>query len=106
MPDVISSDVHVLSIDGPAFNMLITMSKFLKLGMPLAEVIRASTINAAAAVRLTDRGTLKPGMLGDATILEIERGHFSFHDVMGIALESEEQLACRGIVLGGRWWHG
>ncbi len=106
MPDVISSDVHVLSIDGPAFNMLITMSKFMKLGMKLAEVIRASTINAAAAVRLTDRGTLKPGMLGDATILEIERGHFAFHDVMGVALESEEQLACRGIVLGGRWWHG
>ncbi len=106
MPDVISSDVHLTSIGGPAFNMLVTMSKFLKLGMPLSEVVRASTINAASAVRLTDRGTLKPGLLGDATILEMERGKFTFHDVMGEALESDEQIACRGIVLGGKWWHG
>ncbi len=106
LPDVISSDVHLTSIGGPAFNMLVTMSKFLALGMPLAEVIRAGTSNAASAVRLTDRGSLRPGMLGDATVLELEKGRFSFHDVMGEALESDTQLACRGIVLGGRWWHG
>ena len=106
LPDVISSDVHLTSIGGPAFNMLVTMSKFLKLGMPLKEIIRASTINAAAAVRCTDRGTLKPGLLGDATILDIEKGKFTFHDVLGEALEAEENIACRGIVLGGKWWHG
>ena len=105
MPDVISSDVHLTSIGGPAFNMLVTMSKFLKLGMPLADVIRASTINPAAAVRLTDRGTLRPGTLGDATVLEMEQGAFTFHDVMKETIESNEQLACRGIVLRGRWWH-
>src|SRR6266704_5711838 len=39
LPDVISSDVHTLSIDGPAFDQLVTMSKFLALGMGLGEVI-------------------------------------------------------------------
>jgi dihydroorotase len=106
LPDVISSDVHLTSIGGPAYNMLVTMSKFLKLGMPLNEVIRASTINAASAVRKTDRGTLKPGLLGDATVLELEHGKFTFRDVLDETLEAEEQLACRGIVLGGKWWHG
>jgi dihydroorotase len=106
LPDVISSDVHLTSIGGPAYNMLVTMSKFLKLGVPLKEVVRASTINAARAVRAEDRGTLKPGLLGDATVLEIERGHFAFQDVLGETIEASEQLACRGIVLGGRWWHG
>ena len=38
-PDVISSDVHVLCIDGPAFDNMETMSKFLVLGMPLPEII-------------------------------------------------------------------
>jgi dihydroorotase len=76
------------------------------MGVPFAEVIRASTINAAAAVRLSDRGTLKPGLLGDATVLEMERGNFTFLDVLGVPMESEEQIACRGIVLGGKWWHG
>ena len=106
LPDVISSDVHLTSIGGPAYNMLVTMSKFLKLGMPLKEVIRASTINAASAVRKDDRGTLKPGLLGDATVLEIEHGKFTFRDVVDETLEADEQLACRGIVLGGKWWHG
>jgi dihydroorotase len=106
MPDVISSDVHVVSIEAAAFDLLVTMSKFLKLGLPLVEVIRATTINAANAVRATDRGTLKPGLLGDATVLEIERGRFTFEDVLGETLAAEEKIACRGIVLGGRWWHG
>ena len=35
MPDTISSDVHALCIDGPAFDQVTTMSKFLCLGMPL-----------------------------------------------------------------------
>jgi dihydroorotase len=49
---------------------------------------------------------LKPGLLGDATVLEMEHGKFIFADVVGETLEGTEQLACRGIVLGGKWWHG
>jgi dihydroorotase len=105
LPDVISSDVHVLSIDGPAFHLLETMSKFLLLGAPLAEIIRAATINPARAVRLADRGTLRPGLLGDATVLEIESGDFTFTDVLGEQLRGEKRFVCRGAVLGGRWWH-
>src|SRR6202045_325980 len=33
LPDVISSDVHALSINGPAFDQITTMSKLLSLGM-------------------------------------------------------------------------
>jgi dihydroorotase len=104
LPDVISSDVHVLSEKGPAFDQLVTMSKFLALGVPLVEVIRASTVNPALAVRKTDRGTLKPGTLGDATVLDVEKGRFAFADVMGETREGTEHLRCRGVVLGGRWW--
>jgi dihydroorotase len=106
LPDVISSDVHLTSIGGPAFNMLVTMSKFLALGMPLTEVVRASTINAASAVRLTDRGTLRPGTLGDATVLEIAAGEVTLRDALGEEKLAREHLVCRGIVLNGRWWHG
>ena len=44
LPDVISSDVHALSINGPAFDQLVTMSKFLCLGMELVDVIRAARL--------------------------------------------------------------
>lgn len=105
LPDVISSDVHLTSVGGPAYNMLVTMTKFLAMGVELGEVVRASTINAARAVRLEDRGTLKPGTLGDATVLEMERGSFTLRDAVGETMTTDRHLACRGIVLGGKWWH-
>jgi len=105
MPDVISSDIHVVSIEGPAYDLLTTMSKFVALGVPLVEVIRATTINPARAVRLEDRGTLRPGLLGDATVLTLEQGRFMLEDVLGEKLAATQRIACRGIVLGGRWWH-
>src|SRR5216683_7842976 len=61
LPDTISSDVHALCINGPAFDQVTTMSKFLCLGMPLTEVIAASTVNAAFALRRPELGSLKPG---------------------------------------------
>jgi dihydroorotase len=106
LPDVISSDVHTLSIGGPAYDLLHTMSKFLALGVTLPDVIRATTVNAAKAARIADRGTLKPGLLGDATVLAIEKGRIAFEDVIGDRFEGNEKLVCRGIVLNGRWWHG
>jgi dihydroorotase len=106
LPDVISSDVHSLSIKGPAFDLLHTMSKFLAMGVKLSDVIRATTVNAAKAVRKADRGTLRPGTLGDATVLSLEKGRITFEDVIGQRVEGSEKLVCRGIVLGGRWWHG
>jgi len=48
-PDTISSDIHALCINGPAFDQVTTLSKFLNLGMPFTEVVRASTQNAALA---------------------------------------------------------
>jgi dihydroorotase len=106
LPDVISSDVHSLSIQGPAYDLLHTMSKFLAMGVMLPDVIRATTINAARAVRKTDRGTLRAGTLGDATVLSVEKGRVTFEDVIGHRVEGTEKLVCRGIVLGGKWWHG
>ena len=74
MPDVISSDVHVLCCDGPAFDVLAVMSKFMALGMPMVEVIRSSTQNPARALRRPELGSLTPGTPGDATILQQVEG--------------------------------
>ncbi|HEX3346895.1 MAG TPA: amidohydrolase/deacetylase family metallohydrolase [Acetobacteraceae bacterium] len=104
-PDVLSSDVHVMSVNGPAFNLLVTMSKFLALGFPLREIIRTCTINPARAVGKADRGTLQPGLLGDATVLDIEDGAFEFVDAPGERIKGDRQFVCRGAVLGGKWWH-
>jgi len=105
LPDVISSDVHSMSIDGPAFDLLHTMSKFVVLGVPLPEVVKAATSAAAAAISRPDLGTFKPGSVGDATLISIEEGEFTYHDVLAEPLKGSKKLAAKGIVIGGKWWH-
>jgi len=106
LPDVISSDVHILSEHGPAFDLLHSMSKLLCLGMPLTEVIRAATARPAEALRRTDLGTLAPGALGDAAILNLAEGAFDYVDVMGERITGERRLEVEAIVLGGQLWSG
>lgn len=105
-PDCISSDVHSLSISGPAYDLLVTLSKFLCLGMPLVDVIRAATSAPAAALRRDDLGTLTPGLAADASVLELREGVFEYEDVDGIRLDGRQRLFPAGLVLGGQWWEG
>jgi dihydroorotase len=105
LPDVISSDVHALSINGPGFNQLVTMSKFLCLGMGLAEVIRASTLAPAAALGRQDLGSLESGAVGDATLLELAEGQFDYRDVLGESRSGRWRLNVRGLIVAGRRWH-
>ncbi len=103
-PDVISSDVHVLSIDGPAFDLLATMSKFLVLGMELSALVAAVTSAPANAIRRPTLGTLTAGTEGDATVVDIERGAFEFYDVQGECLPADRRFRLKGMVVGGKWW--
>ena len=104
LPDAISSDVHSLSIKGPAYDQLVTLSKFLHLGMSITDIIGASTTGPARAIRRPDLGTLSPGSIGDATILSIEKGDFIFTDSLGHTRSGEKKFTLKGIVLDGEMW--
>ena len=103
-PDVISSDVHILSINGPAFDLLHTLAKFHALGMTLPEVVACATVNAARAIRRPDIGTLKPGSVGDASIFEVLDEPTPYTDVLGEVITGDKRFAARGLVLAGAWW--
>ncbi|WP_343716157.1 amidohydrolase/deacetylase family metallohydrolase [Inquilinus sp.] len=104
-PDTISSDVHALCINGPAYDQVTTLSKFLELGMPLDEVIAASTVNAAKALNRPELGTFKPGSVGDASILSLKDGAFPLEDVRGEIVTAGRRIFAEGVVVNGRWWH-
>ncbi len=104
LPDTISSDVHALCIDGPAFDLVTTMSKFLCFGVELPEVIRRATVNAAMAVRRPELGSLKPGSVGDATVLSVQEGAFDYVDVVGETMRGDRRIVSVGVVIGGEWW--
>ena len=104
-PDTISSDVHALCINGPAFDQVTTMSKFLCMGMPLYDVVKCSTVNAGLMLKRPEYGSLKVGSLGDATILTVKEGKFDYVDVVGEHLIGDKKIVSEGVVLKGKWWH-
>ena len=104
-PDIISSDVHVLCIDGPAFDNMETMSKFLTLGMALPDIVRAVTETPAKALGRPDLGDLSVGSTGDATVMRLEEGRFTFTDVTGQTREGRQRFALDSMVVGGALWH-
>jgi len=73
--------------------------------MPLADVIAASTANTAFALKRPELGSLKPGSVGDATILSVKEGCFDYVDVVGEHLSGDRRIVSEGVVIAGRWWH-
>jgi dihydroorotase len=102
LPDAISSDVHALSVNGPAFDQITTMSKLLSLGMDLTAVIRAGTATPAAAVGRAGLGHLAVGAVGDASILDLAEGAFDYRDVLGETRQGRLRLTANGLVVGGK----
>jgi dihydroorotase len=105
LPDVVSSDVHALCIDGPAYDNLVTMEKLLHLGMSFVDVIRAVTVTPAAWLRRPDLADLAPGTTGDAVVLRQIAQPRALTDVAGETREAPTRLEVRAIVLGGELWH-
>lgn len=102
-PDVISSDVHMLCVDGPAFDLLTCMSKLLALGMALEAVLRAASLRPAQAIGRDDLGRLAVGLPGDASVLELAQGEHVFTDSVGRSVTADRRLVARGVVCGGTW---
>ena len=102
-PTVISTDIHQLSIRGPMYDLPTCLNKCLTLGMSVEEVIDAATAAPARAVGLEDEvGSLKPGLMADIALFEIEKGTFRFYDVKMDMREGRERLRHALTIVGGR----
>jgi dihydroorotase len=102
LPDSISTDLHVGSMNAGMKDMLNVMGKFLAMGMPLDEVVRRATWNAARAIKQDQLGHLSVGALADVTVLRLEQGQFGFVDSNGARLKSAQRLACELTLRDGK----
>jgi dihydroorotase len=101
-PNTISTDLHISSMKGSMKDMLLVMSKFLKIGMNLQEVINASTWAPAKAINRPQLGNLSEGAIADLAILGMRKGNFGFYDMQGYKMESNEKLECEMTIFGGK----
>lgn len=105
LPGTISSDVHTYNVgaDGPVYDLATTLSKFLALGLPLAEVVRKATeVPAGALAWGVQIGTLRAGAEGDVAIFELHTGEHRFRDAYGGVRTGSEMLVPWRTVKGGR----
>jgi dihydroorotase len=101
-PTTISSDVHAHNVEGPVFDQATTLSKLLHLGMPEADVVRATTSAAAAAIRREDRlGSLSPGREADVTVLELADNPTPLTDGAHESVVADRCLVPRWVVRKG-----
>lgn len=101
-PDIISTDLHIGSMNSGMKDILNTMSKFLNLGMPLKDVIRANTAKAADAIDKAELGHLGVGAEADIAVLNLRRGSFGFVDSGGGKATGDQKLECELTVKAGQ----
>ncbi len=100
--DTISTDLHRLCVEGPVFDMLTTMSKFLHAGLSLSEVVEASTLRPARAIhREAEIGSLELGRRADIAVFRIQSGSYDYTDAFGHTERAAQQFVPVLTVNGG-----
>jgi dihydroorotase len=102
LPDSISTDLHVGSMNAGMKDMLNVMSKFLALGLSVEDVIRRSTWNPAREIKQEQLGHLSAGAPADVAVLRLETGQFGFVDSFGGRLRSNRKLTCEMTLRDGK----
>lgn len=77
-PNTISTDLHTGSMNGPMKTMENIMGLFMAMGMPLKDVIAASTWNPAKVIKREELGNLSQGAVADIAIFKINEGKFGW----------------------------
>lgn len=101
-PDVISSDVHVVCVDGPAYDLMHTMSKLMSCGMTAPEVIARATNRPALAIQRPELGHLGEGAVADISVLRVDEAEFTFADVRGVERKGDRLLQPVAVYLAGK----
>jgi dihydroorotase len=102
LPDSISTDLHIGSMNSGMKDMLNVMDKFLAMGLPLEDVMLRSTWNPAKEIGHDELGHLSPGAAADIVVLRLEKGSFGFTDMYGARLNGTQKLTAELTLRDGK----
>lgn len=101
-PDVISSDLHTVSMNSGMKDMTNLLSKFLNIGLTLNEVIERATVNPANIIKRPELGNLSVGAEADVSIFNLRQGDFGFLDVRRSKIKGTQRLEAELTLRAGR----
>ena len=103
LPDTIGTDLGGLSYNGPVFDLVTEVSKFLLLGLSLDQVIERVTLRPTRMFNFgVEIGTLRPGTVADITVLDVREGSFTFSDSTGRKRAGKQKLQSSVTVRAGK----
>ena len=102
IPDSISTDLHVSSMNSAMKDELNVADKILNLGVPIKEVVAEMTSHPAREIKHEELGNLSPGAIADLAILRVEHGNFGFTDMVNARVDGKEKLLCEITIKDGR----
>jgi dihydroorotase len=102
LPDSISTDLHIRSMNAGMKDMMNVMSKFLALGLSVDDVIAKSTWNPAREIHHEELGNLSVGAIADVSVLRVENGKFGFADMYGARMDGSQKFVCEMTIKDGK----
>jgi dihydroorotase len=102
LPDSLSTDLHVDSMNSNTKDMLNVMGKFMAMGLTLQQVVTDTTWHPAQEIRRPELGNLSVGAPADVAVLSEEHGKFGFLDTDNTKLRGNTRLICQLTVRAGR----
>jgi dihydroorotase len=94
LPDSLSSDLHIGSMNTGMKDMANVLSKFVSLDVPLERVIEMATWNPSRQIHRPDLGHLSPGAGADVAVFSLHTGRFGFLDVDNVRHWGTKRLEC------------
>jgi dihydroorotase len=103
LPDTISTDLTIVTVERRVFDLPTMVGKFLALGVPLEKAIGMVTANPARVFDYGAQiGTLRPGSEADISIFEVRDGKFDFEDSDGVKRTGRQMLWNKAVVRRGQ----
>jgi dihydroorotase len=102
LPDSISTDLHVDSMNAGMKDMLNVADKFLAMGQTIPQVVTEMTWNPAHELKQDQLGNLSVGAPADIAVLSVEHGNYGFEDMYNTKLMGTQKLICQLTVRAGK----
>jgi dihydroorotase len=102
LPDSISTDLHVGSMNNGMKDLLNVADKLMVLGETVPEVVAEMTSHPAHEIGQEQLGNLSVGSVADVAVLSIETGNFGFVDMYNTKMMGTRRLVCELTLRNGR----
>src|SRR5216683_72402 len=102
IPDSISTDLHITSMNAAMKDELNVGDKIMAIGVSLKQVVAEMTSRPAHEIKHEELGNLSEGSIADVAVLRVETGSFGFTDMVNKRFDGKQKLLCELTIKDGK----